>query len=145
AYFNQAHRWTWGVLGGQIPYVATTLQTAIGTSASGEPLALDRQIVYRETQRGATGVVAYPFDRARRVEFQGGFAQTSFEQIVSLTAYSMATRAVVSDTTSTIEAARRLNLATTSVALVFDTASFGATSPIQGQRYRLELTPTFGS
>ena len=45
----------------------------------------------------------------------------------------------------TLEAAQRLNLATTAVALVFDTASFGPTSPIQGQRYRLEVTPTFGT
>ena len=145
AYFNRAHRWNWAALGGQIPYVASTIESAIGTSAAGEPLAIDRQITYRETQRGATCVLTYPFDRARRVEFQGGFAQTSFERIVSLTAYSMATGSVVSDTTSTLEAAQRLNLATTAVALVFDTASFGPTSPIQGQRYRLEVTPTFGT
>jgi outer membrane protein assembly factor BamA len=28
---------------------------------------------------------------------------------------------------------------------VFDTSSFGATSPVQGQRYRFEVSPTFGS
>ena len=33
---------------------------------------------------------------------------------------------------------------TSSAALVFDTSVFGATSPVQGQRYRLEATPTFG-
>jgi outer membrane protein assembly factor BamA len=30
-------------------------------------------------------------------------------------------------------------------ALVYDTSMFGATSPILGQRYRLEATPSFGS
>ena len=30
-------------------------------------------------------------------------------------------------------------------ALVYDTSNFGATSPVQGTRYRFEATPTFGS
>jgi outer membrane protein assembly factor BamA len=38
-----------------------------------------------------------------------------------------------------------LTLASTSAAFVFDTSNFGATSPVQGQRYRLEASPTFGS
>jgi outer membrane protein assembly factor BamA len=38
-----------------------------------------------------------------------------------------------------------LNLGTSSAAYVFDTSVFGATSPVQGQRYRLEASPTFGS
>jgi outer membrane protein assembly factor BamA len=31
------------------------------------------------------------------------------------------------------------------MALVFDTSSFGATSPVQGQRYRFEVAPAFGT
>jgi outer membrane protein assembly factor BamA len=38
-----------------------------------------------------------------------------------------------------------ITLASPSAALVFDTSSFGATSPVSGQRYRLEVAPTFGS
>ena len=36
-------------------------------------------------------------------------------------------------------------MATSAMALVFDTSSFGATSPVQGQRYRFEVAPSFGS
>jgi outer membrane protein assembly factor BamA len=38
-----------------------------------------------------------------------------------------------------------LNLTNTSAAYVYDTSAFGATSPISGQRYRLEASPTFGA
>ena len=49
------------------------------------------------------------------------------------------------NTTETTALARTLNLGTTSAAYVFDTSVFGATSPVQGQRYRLEASPTFGT
>ena len=38
-----------------------------------------------------------------------------------------------------------LTLGTSSAALVYDTSNFGATSPVQGQRYRLEVAPTVGA
>jgi outer membrane protein assembly factor BamA len=36
-------------------------------------------------------------------------------------------------------------MGTSAAALVYDTSSFGATSPVQGQRYRFEGAPTFGT
>ena len=41
--------------------------------------------------------------------------------------------------------ARRLHLFESTAALVHDTSVFGATSPILGQRFRLEVSPTLGS
>jgi outer membrane protein assembly factor BamA len=49
------------------------------------------------------------------------------------------------DDTRDTKAGDSLNLGTTSAALVFDTSSFGVTSPVHGQRYRFEASPTFGS
>ena len=144
-YFNQAHRWNWGVLGSQVPYVTSTLERATAVSATGESLAVVRHIAYHATQRSAAGILTYPFNRARRVEFQGGFSQTSIEAIPGPTTYSAAIGNVVPDTMATMTLAPRLNLASTSVALVFDTASFGPTGPIEGERYRVEVTPTLGS
>ena len=40
---------------------------------------------------------------------------------------------------------RALNLGTLSTALAYDNSIFGATSPLLGQRFRIEVTPTFGS
>jgi outer membrane protein assembly factor BamA len=89
--------------------------------------------------------VAYPFSRARRVEFQAGATQVSFDRIVETQAFSLSTGQRIADQTEESSFGRSLTLGTTSTALVFDTSTFGATSPVQGQRYRLEATPTFGS
>ena len=91
-------------------------------------------------------LVAYPFNRAQRVEFQGGATRISFDQIVETQAFSLSTGAAARSTTrNETSLAAPLTLGTASAALVFDTSNFGATSPVQGQRYRLEASPTFGS
>jgi outer membrane protein assembly factor BamA len=91
------------------------------------------------------GVVAYPFSRAERVEFQGGVTRMSFDRIVQATSFSLRTGFLLADFTQTDPVASPLTLASSSAAFVHDTANFGATSPIQGQRYRLEAAPSFGS
>jgi hypothetical protein len=143
-YFNQAHRWNWGVIGGQVPYLSGGFQSGLGI-VEGQPAEIDQTIIFRQTERSATGVVSYPFNRSQRVEFQGGATQISFDQVVRSTAFSLVTGQLLSDTSETTSLAQSLSLGTTSAALVYDTSSFGATSPVQGQRYRLEASPTFGS
>jgi outer membrane protein assembly factor BamA len=69
----------------------------------------------------------------------------SFDQIVQTTVFSLNTGQLLSDNTETTALASPLTLANTSAALVYDTSNFGATSPVAGQRYRLEVAPTFGS
>jgi dipeptidyl aminopeptidase/acylaminoacyl peptidase len=145
AYLNQARRWNWGVTGGQLPYLSGGFQTAFGRSASGEPLQIEQAIIFRQTERTAAGVAAYPFSRAQRLEFQGGVSQLSFDQVVQTSVYSLNSGFLLSDETETTQLADPLVLGTSAAALVFDTSSYGATSPIQGQRYRFEASPTFGS
>jgi outer membrane protein assembly factor BamA len=69
----------------------------------------------------------------------------SFDQIVNTTTFDLGTGSVISDNTVETSLARRLTLGTSSAAFVTDTTNFGATSPVSGQRYRLEIDPTFGS
>lgn len=145
AYLDREHRWNWGARGGQFPYLSGAFQYSVDQVPSGDLVETDRLLIYRQTERSASGVVAYPFNRARRLEFQGGIGHISFEQIVRTTSYSLFTGEVYQDTTETTRLAESLTLGTSSAALVFDTASFGATSPINGRRYRLEASPTFGS
>jgi outer membrane protein assembly factor BamA len=144
-YFNLSHRWKWGIVGGQVPYVTGTFRRGLVTSEGGDPLLIDRQIIYRESQRSASAILSYPFDRTRRVEFRGGFARTSFEQLVSARIYSPISGNTVSETTETFDLAPHLNLMTSAAAVVRDATSFGPVSPVQGQRYRLEVSPTYGS
>jgi hypothetical protein len=143
-YMNQARRWNWGLIAGQVPYLSGGVQESIGV-IQGEPSIVDQTIIFRQTERSASAIVAYPFNRARRVEFQAGVTQLSFDQIVQTQAFSLNTGALFLDETNETKAGDTLNLGTSSVALVYDTSSFGGTSPVQGQRYRIEAAPTFGS
>ena len=143
-YFNQAHRWNWGIVGGQIPYLSGGFQSGVGEV--GNDLAqINQTIIFRQTEQSVGGVAAYPFNRAQRVEFQGGVTRISFDEIVQTTAFSLNTGNLLVDDSSTTSLGAPLSLANTSAALVYDTSNFGATSPVQGQRYRLEAAPTFGS
>ena len=143
-YLNQAHRWTWGVGGSQIPYSSGGIQQNVGVIEN-QPALIEQTIIFRQTERGAMGLVAYPFNRVQRVEFTGGLTQLSFDQIVQTRAFNLNTGNNILDNTDASPFGDTLNLATSTAALVYDAASFGATSPVQGQRYRLEASPTFGT
>src|SRR5207244_9873889 len=91
------------------------------------------------------GMIAYPFNRARRIEFQAGASRIFFDEIVQTQAYSLNTGGLIFDDSRERSLGDSLTLGNASAALVFDTSNFGATSPVQGQRYRLEAAPTFGT
>ncbi len=143
-YLNQAHRWNWGVVGGQIPYLSGGFASGI-TAVGNEPAEVDQTILFRQTEQSAAAVVAYPFNRSERLEFQGGVTRISFDQIVQTTTFSLINGDLLSNDTSTTSLANPLTLATTTAAFVYDTSNYGATSPVQGQRYRIEASPAFGS
>jgi Tol biopolymer transport system component len=145
AYLNKERRWNWGVVGGQIPYLSGGFQSSVGRLPNGDVVQSDQLIVFRQTERNASGVVAYPFNRSQRVEFQGGVSNISFDQVVTTTTFSLNTGAIYEDSTETTSLADTLTLGTASAAYVFDTSVFGATSPVQGQRYRFEASPTLGT
>ena len=143
-YLNQAHRLNWGLTGGQVPYLTAGFAENLA-SVNGEPSLVDQTIVFRQTERSAGAILLYPLDRARRVEFQAGATQISFDQVTRTQAYSLNTGQLFVDETNTQPLADTLTLGAGSAAYVFDTTSFGATSPVQGQRYRLEASPAFGT
>jgi hypothetical protein len=145
AYLTQERRWNWGGIAAQIPYLSSGFQTSIGYAANGDLIESDRLITYRQTEQSLSAVASYPFDRARRLEFHGGATHLTFDRIVNTLTYSLLTGRLYEDTTETASLAGALTLGTSSAAYVFDTTSFGATGPIQGQRYRLEADPTFGT
>jgi Tol biopolymer transport system component len=144
AYLNQSHRWNWGLVGGQVPYVSGSAWTAPGT-IDGQPVEMEQVNLFRQTERAAAALAAYPFNRARRLELGGGMSRMSFNETVRTTAYDAFTGELVYEDISERSLARTLTLATSSAAFISDTSHFGATSPVQGERYRLEAAPTFGT
>jgi len=143
SYTNRRHRWNWGLLGGQVPYLSGGFRTSLG-EIDGLPVIIDETILLRQTERSAAGLVAYPFNRSQRLEFQGGVSQITFDRITRTQAYSLQTGQLLVDERDTVEVAEPLGLVTSSAAFVHDTSIFGATSPVQGERYRFEAAPTFG-
>jgi Tol biopolymer transport system component len=143
-YLNQANRWNWGLIGGQVPYLSGGIRSTLG-QVGNELVIIDETILFRQTDLSAATVVAYPFDRSRRLEFQGGVSRITFDEIVQTEVYSARTGQLLARDSQETSLATPLSLATSSAAFVFDTSNFGATSPVQGARYRFEAAPTFGT
>jgi hypothetical protein len=144
AYVNQTRRWNWGIVGGQIPYLSGG--ALVGTATfEGQLVQVEQTILQRQTERSTAAVAAYPLDRARRVEVQTGVTHVSFSRTVRTDLYALSTgRRVFSDTSET-SLADPLTITTASGAFVSDRSQFGATSPVQGERYRMEVAPAFGT
>jgi hypothetical protein len=144
-YLRQDSRWRWGFVGGQVPYITGWFEHRSAMEPNGDRLESYQQTIVRETRRSGSGILSYPFDRARRIELLGGVSQTSREQIFTSVTYSTATGEAHADSTEARALGDRVDLGTSAVALISDATVFGPTSPLQGQRYRLEVAPSFGT
>jgi Tol biopolymer transport system component len=142
-YINRTNRWNWGVVVDQTPYVTGGFGQFF-TVIDGQPLFVEREIRQTQTNRGFSGMLQYPFNRAQRMEFSGGYRNISFTQRVTDFYYSAITGQFVDEVSERVTIADGLSLAEASSALVYDTSIFGATSPILGQRYRFEYTQIAG-
>jgi len=139
-YENRKHRWAWGAQISQVPYVTGSFAT--GQAQSGA--IIERSELFRETHRGAESYLAYPFSKASRFEVGAAARHISFGREIETVAFDPFTGQVVAQDRQKLDAPNGIGFAETSAALVYDTSLFGPTSPILGQRYRFEVTPTFG-
>lgn len=142
SYLDQTRRWNWGVVGGQVPYLSGAYQEALA-DVDGVPSLLRQTRIFRQTEQSVAGVAAYPFNRAQRLELQAGATRLSFDEIVRTEAYALDTGQLFFDESESQRAGEPLTVGNTSAALVFDSSAFGATSPVLGQRYRVEVGRTF--
>ena len=143
-YSNTYHRLNWGAALQQIPYRSGYVQYGTGLY-QGVPVPVQRTILYRQTNRQADWIFAYPFSRVRRVEGSVGYANISYnvEQIDDY--LDPFTYTPIDQTKTELATYPALNLGQGNVALVYDNSLFGFTGPILGQRYRLEAGTTHGS
>lgn len=143
-YQNNKHRLNWGIILEQIPYILNQYTSGYGV--------LDSTLVYAEQQyrleelnRGLNGYVSYPFSRTMRMEFSSGINHISFEQKFRNRIYDYYTGEQISNKVQKLPVPNSLILGSFSSAFVYDNSITGATSPIAGQRSRVELSPTVGS
>lgn len=141
-YLNRRHRWNWAAslhsLPASIGYLSGRDDVAAGERTITE-------VIERQTVSGLTATTAYPFSASTRFEVSGGAQAIRFEREVRTGTYSLDNRALLAATREKTPLGPTLYLGQASVALVRDTAFFGATAPLYGARARLELGRTIGT
>ncbi|MFU8816373.1 MAG: BamA/TamA family outer membrane protein, partial [Pseudomonadales bacterium] len=138
AYQNRERRLNWGGSVSQIPFRSASFGQAM-VDADGEPVLVQRAVRFWEINRTTSGRLAYPLSRASRVEFEGGFRHISYDAEEHVRAFSLQTGERLVNERDSISAPESLNLGTANAAFVHDTSLFGTTSPVLGQRSRLEV------
>jgi len=133
------------VSGGRIPALVGASDTLTqSTGAAGDGVIVRSTSVLQQIHRQAAGVIAYPFNRAQRIEASIGVDAIAFDQRTTTTTYAADSGRTLSDATVHRPGAPAATMIQTGAALVYDTSVFGAASPVLGQRYRLAFAPAFG-
>ncbi|MGZ4901213.1 MAG: BamA/TamA family outer membrane protein, partial [Candidatus Angelobacter sp.] len=135
-YLNQRHRWNWGFVGGQIPFVSGAVAQGVA-AVDNQPALVQQEILFWQINRQAAAIAQYPFSRAQRVEFAAGWQNISFTERARTQAFAP-DGSLLLDQTQSSPTPTALNMANGTAALVYDTSVFGGTGPVMGQRYRLE-------
>ena len=144
AYINRKSRWNWGVVAEQIPY--TTGGFAQGTTTSGGQAAiLQETLRVTEVNQAVSGIAQYPLSKVQRLEFSAGARRISFDSQIERQLFSSFSGELLNEQIEELPRPDALALGETSAALVYDSSVFGATSPLVGQRYRVEFTQLAGS
>ena len=143
-YLNDRSRWNWGGVIQQIPYVYRAYASGY-SRYKGEDAILDEEIRYRQLNRQVSLMAQYPFNTTNRLELSGGFRQISFSSKRIINIYSRVSNNRLDRQTDNLSAPSPLNLFTTSAALVHDNSFTGATSPVLGRRFRMEVSPIIGT
>jgi Tol biopolymer transport system component len=143
-YVNRRSRWNWGITAEQTPELRLRTN-AVGVDPSRERVLTRERDRLLWTNRQLGGFAAYPFDRSTRLEVSGAMRLLSFERERMTEAVSMVSGQVVDQQTAPLAPEPSVGLVDTGVALIGDTAVFGATGPMLGRRYRIQATSTSGA
>ena len=143
-YLDERQRWTWGVGGGQTPYLSGAFAAGVA-NVNGSPVLVNQFLTLWQLDRQVVGIVSYPFSRAQRVEFSAGYENIGFAARAESQYLDPLTGVVLADQSHDVPAPPALNFAIASGALVYDTSIFGGASPVRGQSYRLQAGINAGS
>lgn len=143
-YLNTASRLNWGGAVQQVPYNYGAYSEGYST-VNGQPAYVSQELIYREIVREADLLLSYPFSQVTRLDFSAGYRNIVFRTTQNTDAFSLNTGEVLINQSKDLPSQPAINLGALSLALVFDNSIFGATSPLLGQRWRLEVDPTIGT
>jgi len=140
AYVNRQSRWTWGMLGGQLPVTFLSSRTRLGDSST---IVRDTEEL-RQIHRQGMMMAAYPFSRVQRIELSGGAHGISFASDLRTQTYTRSNGSLIDERESRGGAPDSVMLFETGAAIVYDSSVAGATAPVLGTRSRFEIAPAFG-
>ena len=141
-YLNRQSRWNWGAAAEYLPVM---FGRAEGRYAA-EDKTLERVVEYRRQDHlRLSGIAIYPFNISHRLEFTAGARQVGFARQVTRTTIAVPSGRELSASREEVAVGDVVRLVDASAAIVYDSAVFGAASPILGRRYRFELAPAAGS
>jgi len=143
-YQNTRKRLNWGVVGYRIPYVTGYYSSNIG-SFLGQPAYIEQDELYWQINYDLAGYITYPFNQMRRVEFSAGVRYIDFYHEIVTNAYDYFSGNLFYHDDYELPSPDSLAMGYVSAAMVYDSAIFGATAPVIGQSYLLEVMPTIGS
>jgi len=143
-YQNSQSRLNWGAVVQRIPYVYGYYTEALG-EVYGQPAIIDTQYLFHQINYQAGGFAYYPFNPVRRFELAAGVQYINFQSEIWTQAYSYFDGSLLVDIQEKLPSPKDLAFGYVTGALVYDSSIFGATSPLLGQSYRLEVSPSFGS
>jgi len=144
-YQNSKSRWNWGGVVQRLPYVYYTGYYQ-GPDPAGSSYWVEKQGLFWQFNYQVAGFVSYPFNPVRRLEFSTGFTYIDYDYEIVTDYYSPYDFSRVGREREKIPTGyTNLALYNASAALIYDNAIFGATGPIVGQSYILEVGPTLGS
>ena len=143
-YVNRKQRFNWGVQGGQVPYILNDFAT--GVIQSGGQLAYAEQVyTQRQVERSVSALGFYPFDSSLRVEASAGYRHIGYDGRVETDLYSYPLGIYIGREKEKLPGAAGVHLFEGTLAVVRDTSVFGATSPVLGQRFRVDVSPVRGT
>ena len=141
-YINRKARWTWGASIEQAPALRMRSRGIRADESDGEFTRERERLLW--TNRHAGMFAAYPFNRSQRLEFSAGVRHLDLKRERLTEVFSMAARSMIEQEVTALPSEPAVAMAETGVAIIGDTAVFGATGPMLGQRYRLQTTANVG-
>lgn len=141
-YINRKARWTWGASIEQAPALRMRSRGIRVDEADGEFTRERDRLLW--TNRHVGMFAAYPFNRSQRIEFSAGIRHLDLKRERLTEVFSTAARSMIEQEVTALPSEPAVAMAETGVALISDTAVFGATGPMLGQRYRLQTTANVG-
>lgn len=138
---NIRRRWNWGVGAGRSPYLQGFSRLAVDPATGAMVIESRLQRIFVDQ---LMTMAQYPFATTRRFETQLSFTRVSYDFEVERLFLNQFGQ-VFDRQVESLDAPPAVGYGQFSGALVGDNSFFGFTSPVIGQRYRLEAGPTFGN